>query len=92
MAVCGASEETAPPFILTMSLCVHEACVSMTRASPHLHADYDLPSPQIEMQDGVPHATLFGIAITMPMTAWPKRATCFWTGMICRNAWQRQVI
>ena len=60
MAVCGASEETAPPFILTMSLCVHEACVSMTRASPHLHADYDLPSPQIEMQDGVPHATLFG--------------------------------
>ena len=31
----------------------------MARTSPHLHADYDLPLPQIDMRDGVPHAMQF---------------------------------
>ena len=31
----------------------------MARTSPNLHADYDLPLPQIDMRDGVPHAMQF---------------------------------
>ena len=31
----------------------------MTRLSPHLNADYDLPVPQIDMADGVPRARDF---------------------------------
>jgi len=52
----------------------------MARTSPHLHADYDLPLAQIDMRDGVPHATQFADSYYNADDGWAETRHVFLDG------------